>query len=62
VALELAKHVPTTRTDIDVLRRLRNETPSWLSMSTAEVEALLPDGALDRRLATSPQARPFVLP
>ncbi len=61
-ALELDTHVPTTRTDVDVLRRLRRETPSWLSLSAAEVEALLRDGALDGRPPTSPQARPFVLP
>ena len=50
--LDWDKHVPTTRADVDVLRRLRAETPSWLSLSSDEIDALLPEGALDRRPPT----------
>jgi hypothetical protein len=60
--LELDRDVPTTREDIEVLGRLRRERPSWLMLSAAEIEALLPEGALDRRPATPPGAQPFTLP
>ena len=61
-SLDWDKHVPTTRADVDVLRRLRDETPSWLSLSSDEIDAPLPEGALDRRPPTSSRARPFTLP
>jgi hypothetical protein len=60
--LDLDQHVPTTQQDVDVLGRLRREAPSWLSLSSDEVEALLPAGALDRRPPTPSSARPFTLP
>ena len=59
----LAEHVPTTRLDVDVSRRLRRESaPSWLSLSSEEIEGLLPPGALNRRPPTPSGARPFTLP
>ncbi|MGQ0736916.1 MAG: hypothetical protein ACT4QD_25100 [Acidobacteriota bacterium] len=53
---------PTTAHDIAVLRQLRAEAPSWFSLTASELDALLPADALDRRPATPPTARPFVLP
>ena len=61
-AIDLARDVPTTAEDVAVLRRLRRETPSWFSLTPAELEALVPEGALDRRPVTRPDARPFTLP
>jgi len=61
-AIDLARDVPTTAEDVSVLRRLRHETPSWFSLTPAELEALIPEGALDRRPAMRPTARPFTLP
>jgi hypothetical protein len=58
----LDRDVPTTRRDIEVLRQLRRDTPSWLRLTTDEVEALIPAHALDERAVTSPGARPFTLP
>lgn len=60
--LDLARDVPTTAEDVEVLRRLRRETPSWFSLTPAEVEALIPESALDRRPVMRPDARPFTLP
>ena len=57
---DLGRDVPTTADDVAVLRRLRAEAPGWFSLTPAELLALLPDDALDRR-PTSAAARPFVL-
>lgn len=59
--LNLSADVPTTAEDVAVLRRLRMDSPGWLSLTTAELLALLPPDALDRRPPTSANARPFVL-
>lgn len=61
-AIDLARDVPTTAEDVTVLRRLRRETPSWFSLTPKEIEALIPEGALDRRPVTRPDAQPFTLP
>ena len=58
----LDEDVPTARVDVDALGRLRRDTPSWLSLSSEELEELLPAGALDRRPPTPSGARPFTLP
>jgi hypothetical protein len=60
--IDLQRDVPTTGEDVEVLRRLRERTPSWFSLSPADLEALVPAAALRRRPATRPGARPFVLP
>jgi hypothetical protein len=60
--LDLDRDVSTTPADIEALRRLRTETPSWLLLSPAEIEALIPDGALDGRPPTPATAKPFTLP
>jgi len=58
---DLARDVPTTREDVAALRRLRAETPGWFSLTPAELLALLPGDALDRRPPTPAGARPFSL-
>jgi len=60
--LDFERDVPTTAEDVDTLRRLKREVPSWFSLTPAEFEALVPAGALDRRPVTRPDARPFTLP
>lgn len=62
LAIDLESDVPTTAEDVEVLRRLRRESPTWFSLTPSELEALVPDGALDRRPATRPDAEPFTLP
>jgi hypothetical protein len=61
-AIDLQHDVPTTPADVEMLRRLRRDTPSWFSLSPAEFEALVPEGALDRHPVTGPEAHPFTLP
>lgn len=58
---DLGRDVTTTAEDVRVLRRLRAETPGWFSLTPAELLALLPPDALDRRPPTPATARPFVL-
>jgi hypothetical protein len=60
--IDLERDLPTTPEDIEVLRRLHSESLSWFSLSPDDVDALLPEGALDRRPATSGDAEPFTLP
>ena len=60
--LDLDRGVPTTARDVAALGQLRREVPAWFSLTPAEIEALFPPGALDRRPVTSPGARPFTLP
>ena len=60
--VDFARDVPTTQGDIEVLRQLRRETPSWLRLTPDEVEALIPAHALDERPVPPPGAKPFTLP
>jgi hypothetical protein len=60
--LDLERDVPTTAEDVAVLRRLRAEAPSWLSLTPSELDSLIREDALDRRPPTPANARPFVLP
>ena len=60
--LDLERHVPTTAEDIVMLRRLRCDVRHWYLLSVAEIDAMLPVDALDRRLPTAAGARPVVLP
>jgi hypothetical protein len=61
-AIDLSHDILTTAEDVEALRRLRRETPSWFLLSPAELEALIPARALDRRPVMSSAARPFTLP
>ena len=58
-AIDLRRDVPTTAEDVEVLGRLRRETPTWFSLSPAEFEALVPQGALDRHPVMRPEARVY---
>ena len=60
--LDLEQHVPTTAADVAMLRHLRGNVRSWFSLTAAELDALIPADALDRRPPTAPGAKPFVLP
>ena len=60
--LDLASGVRTTGDDVAALRRIRANTLSWLSLTAAEIEALIPEGALERRPPMRADARPFTLP
>lgn len=60
--IDLAHDVPTTAEEVEVLDRLRRETSSWFALSPAVLEALVPEGALDRHPVMRPDARPFTLP
>jgi hypothetical protein len=60
--IDIQRDVPTTPEDVEALRRLHRETPSWFSLSPAEFEALVPEGALERRPVMPRDARPFRLP
>jgi len=57
----LERDVPTTPADVATLRGLRLATSSWLLLSPAELEVLIPPGALQRRPPTSSNATPFKL-
>ena len=59
--IDLPRDVPTTAEDVEVLGRLRRQTSSWFSLSPAEFEALVPEGALDRHPVMKSSARPFTL-
>jgi hypothetical protein len=61
-AIDLGRDVPTTSEDIRALRRLRSETPSWFSLSPEQLEALIPEEALDRHPVMRPDPQPFTLP
>jgi len=60
--IDIQRDVPTRPEDVEALRRLRRETPSWFSLSPAECDALFPKNALDRRAVMPRDARPFTLP
>jgi hypothetical protein len=60
--LDLARDVPTTPDDVRALRALRMAALHWFALSVEELEALLPQAALDRRPAHSSDLRPFTLP
>lgn len=60
--VDFPRDVPTTVDDVEALRRLRRETPSWFSLSAEQLEALIPEGALDRRPVMRADAHPFTLP
>jgi hypothetical protein len=60
--LDLDRDATTTPDDIETLRRVRRESASWFSLTPAEVEALLPDDALERRPPMPDDAEPFTLP
>jgi hypothetical protein len=60
-SLDLERDVPTTAADVAALRQLRDQAPSWFSLTATELLAMMPPGALDRRPTTRRDARPFTL-
>jgi hypothetical protein len=59
--LDLERDLPTTPDDVQILRRLRRDVPSWLTLSAEQIEALIPEGVLARRPATPDGRPPFCL-
>lgn len=58
--LDLARDVPTTPDDVRALREWRAGVPGWLDLSADEIDAVLPESALDRR-PTAAGREPFSL-
>jgi hypothetical protein len=50
-----------TAQDVLVLRDLRRRLPSWFSLTPAQLEAMVPNGALERRATTPAAMPPFTL-
>jgi hypothetical protein len=59
--LDLERDIPTTADDVRVLRELRRQTPGWLDLTADEFDAMVPAGALERRLPTPADRPPFSL-
>ena len=59
--LNLERDLPVTPADVEALRRLRTEVPSWLTLTPEELEALIPPGALDRKPLAKDDWKPFSL-
>ncbi len=60
-AIDLDRDVPVTPADVAALRQARRELPSWLDLEYRELEAVLPQDALDRRPTAKAAWRPFTL-
>jgi hypothetical protein len=60
-ALDLERDLPTTPDDVEALRRLHTDVPSWLDLSMEELDALLSDAALDQRPLARSTWEPFSL-
>jgi hypothetical protein len=59
--LNLDRDLPVTAEDVDALRRLRVEVPSWLSLDWKTLEAMVGPSALDRRPLARDEWPPFSL-
>jgi hypothetical protein len=59
--IDLERDVPVTREDVEALRRLRADVPSWLALDYRELAAILPPDALDRRPVARDTWEPFSL-
>lgn len=60
--LDLDDGLPVTPADREALRRLRNETPSWLDWDWRAIVALTDAEALARRPTATEAWTPFSLP
>lgn len=60
-ALDLGRDLPTTPDDVRVLRKLRACAASWFDLTPEEIDALLPEAALDRRAIARSEWEPFPL-
>jgi hypothetical protein len=59
--LDLDRDLRTTAADVAALRQLRDQAPSWFSLTANELLAMMPAGALDHRPVMRRDAQPFVL-
>lgn len=59
--LDLDRDLPVTREDVEALRRLRADVPSWLSLDWRDLHALIADDAVDRRAVANDNWEPFSL-
>ena len=60
-ALDLELGLPVTPDDIEALRRLRAEVPSWLLLDWRELHAMIPDQCLLARPMANARWQPFSL-
>lgn len=59
--LNLDRDLPVTPEDVEALRRLRAEVPSWLLLNWRELQALLPTEGLRQRPIANDRWQPFSL-
>lgn len=59
--LDLDRDLPVTPADVDALRRLRADAPSWFSLEWRALDELAGPGALDRRPLARDTWAPFSL-
>lgn len=59
--LDLDRDLPVTQDDVDALRRLRTDVPSWFSVDWRELHALVAYDAIDRRPLANDAWAPFSL-
>ena len=59
--LGLDRDLPVTPADVEALRRLRTELPSWFALDWRQIAEIVGPGALDRRPLAEDHWRPFSL-
>lgn len=59
--LNLDCDLTVTREDVEALRRLRAEVPSWLLLDWRDLHALIQDRGASRRSLANDNWRPFSL-
>jgi len=59
--LDIEHDLPVTSEDVEALRRLRAETPSWFSVDWRELDGLVTSDALDLRSLADDTWVPFSL-
>lgn len=59
--LDLDRDLTVTHADVDALRRLRADVPSWFSLDWRTLSELAGPGALDRRPCARDTWAPFSL-
>ena len=59
--LDLDRGMPVTPEDVKALKRLRAEVPSWLMLSSRELQALIPSERMRARPIANDRWLPFSL-
>ena len=59
--LDLDRDLPVTPADVEALRRLRRNLPSWFDLDWRILDQSVPAGALKHRPVASDAWRPFTL-